>query len=162
MDIAFNHTLFPGHNTGQELCCVVFYVIPITCWVLLNYGWEEAAVNTSGECAAAFCCYPPYFSTQNYRKVMWPTCIGCVASLPSTNPLPWPKEPFNHLKVKAIAGVPSKKASIDINSCVQPMIEQLSIKTFLKMIYANNCFGKANLISTKSSCGVTAEILISV
>lgn len=42
------------------------------------------------------------------------------------------------------------------------MIEQLSTKTYLKLIYANNCFGKANLISTKSSCGVTAEILISV
>lgn len=41
------------------------------------------------------------------------------------------------------------------------MTEQLSIKTNLKMIYANDCFGKANLISTKSLCGVTAEILIS-
>ncbi len=42
------------------------------------------------------------------------------------------------------------------------MTEQLSIKTNLKMIYANDCFGKANLISAKSSCGVAADILISV
>lgn len=75
---------------------------------------------------------------------LWDTCKCNKAST-----LPW-----HHLRQVSTAAV--------WWSTVQPMIEQLSIKTYLKMIYANDCFGKANLISTKSSCGVTAEILISV
>lgn len=42
------------------------------------------------------------------------------------------------------------------------MIELLSWKIYLKLIHANDCFGKADLISTKSSCGVIAKIPISV
>lgn len=43
-----------------------------------------------------------------------------------------------------------------------PTIEQLSFQICLKMIHANDCFGKADLISAKSSCGDTAKIPISV
>lgn len=49
-----------------------------------------------------------------------------------------------------------------LNTCVQPIIEQLSFEIYLKMIHANDCFGKANFNSVKSSCGGTAKIQISV
>lgn len=76
-------------------------------------------------------------------QISWDTC-----KCNKTSTLPW-----HHLK--------QVSTPTFWWSTVQPMVGQLSIKTYLKGIYANDCFGKANFISTKSSCGVTAEILIS-